>query len=114
MTKQELETKIQFLENKLSDTQQALKISQEEVETHKRASYEQNKKEKDKQLERDKYKIELEKVTIAYNEMATIFDEYVMVTRNALQQLKGLTKASVMLEENLTQKIKNFNKGDNK
>lgn len=114
MTKQELETKIQFLENKLSDTEQALKIAQEEVETHKRASYQQNKQEQDKQLERDKYKMELEKVTIAYNEMAQIFDDYIKVTRNSLKQLEGLTQASVMLEDNLTQKIKNFNKGDNK
>lgn len=101
------------LENK-QDLELSLKIAREEVDTHKKASFEQNKKMNEMQLERDTIKKQYESVTIAYNEMAEIFEEYVKTTRNSLKQLEGLAQSSVMLENNITQKIKNFNKGDKK
>ena len=97
--------------NKLQDLEQQIKIAQENVETHKRASFEQTKQLKELQLERDTYKREIEKLEKAYNFIAQLFDEYVNVFRNTIGQLNGLTQATVMLEKNLTDKIKNFNKG---
>lgn len=104
MTKEEAISKVQDLE-------QRLKIAEENVETHKRASFEQTKQVKESQLERDTYKREIEKLEKAYNFIAQLFDEYVNVFRNTIGQLSGMTQATVMLEKNLTDKIKNFNKG---
>lgn len=104
MTKDELEYKVKDLE-------QQLKISQENEETHKKASYQQVQDLKKIQLERDTIKQDYEKISKAYNGLAQLFDEYVQVSRNSLQQLQGLTQASAMLEQNVTQKIINFNKG---
>lgn len=96
---------------KIEDLEQRLKIAEENVETHKRASFEQNKKQKELQLERDTMKQEVEKLEKAYNVIAELFDEYIQTSRNYLKQFELLSKASVMLEQNLTQKIKNFNQG---
>lgn len=104
MTKEEALLKIQDLE-------QRLKIAEENVETHKRASFEQTKQHKELQLQRDTIKQEFEKLEKAYNIIAKLFDEYVGVFRNSLGQLSGLTQATVMLEKNITEKITNFNKG---
>lgn len=99
---------------KKEELELSLKIATEEVDTHKRAAYEQTKKLNEVQLERDTIKKQYESVTIAYNEMAEIFEDYVKMSRNSLKQLEGLAQASVMLENNITEKIKNFNKGDKK
>jgi hypothetical protein len=104
MTKDELEYKVRDLE-------QQLKISQENEETHKKASFNQSQDIKKIQLERDEIKREHEKLVKAYNGLAQIFDEYLFVSQNSLKQLEGLTQASVMLEKNVTQKIQNLNKG---
>lgn len=104
MTKDELEYKVRDLE-------QQLKISQENEETHKKASFGQSQDIKKIQLERDELKREHEKLVKAYNGLAQIFDEYLFVSQNSLKQLEGLTQASVMLEKNVTQKIQNLNKG---
>lgn len=111
ITKEQLQQKLSLLDYKVKDLEQKLKVAQEEAETHKRASFEQNRKEKEKQLERDTIKQDYEKLTKAYNGLAQLFDEYVQVSKNSLQQLQGLTQASAMLEQNVTQKIINFNKG---
>lgn len=111
MTKDELQIQLSKLNKKTSDLEQKLKIAEENVETHKRASYDQNKLVKETILEKDSIKINHEKLTTAYNELVQLFDDYVQVSRNSLQQLQGLTKASVMLEKHITQKIENFNKG---
>ena len=99
---------------KKQDLELSLKIAREEVDTHKKASFEQTKKMNEAQLERDTIKKQYESITIAYNEMAEIFEDYVKMSRNSLKQLEGLAQASVMLEKNITEKIKNFNKGDKK
>lgn len=96
---------------KVKDLEQRLKIAEENVETHKRASFEQTKQVKDIQLQRDTIKKEFEKLEKAYNFVAQLFDEYANVFRNTIGQLNGITQATVMLEKNLTEKIKNFNKG---
>ena len=111
MTKDEILLELKKVQRINEDLQNQLKIAKEEVETHKRASFEQNKVDKEKQLERDTIKQDYEKLSKAYNGLAQLFDEYVQVSRNSLQQLQGLTKASVMLEKHITQKIENFNKG---
>lgn len=111
MTKDEILLELKKVQRINEDLQNQLKIAKEEVETHKRASFEQNKVDKEKQLERDTIKQEYEKLTKAYNGLAQLFDEYVQVSRNSLQQLQGLTQASAMLEQNVTQKIINYNKG---
>ena len=111
MTKDEILLELKKVQRINEDLQNQLKIAKEEVETHKRASFEQNKVDKEKQLERDTIKQDYEKLSKAYNDLVQLFDEYVQVSRNSLQQLQGLTQASAMLEKNVTQKIENFNKG---
>lgn len=111
MTKDEILLELKKVQRINEDLQNQLKIAKEEVETHKRASFEQNKVDKEKQLERDTIKQDYEKLSKAYNGLAQLFDEYVQVSRNSLQQLQGLTQASAMLEQNVTQKIINYNKG---
>lgn len=102
------------LEKKVKDTndlENRLKIAEENVETHKKASFEQSKHLKELQLQRDTIKRDYEKLEKAYNFIAQLFDEYNTVFKNTIGQLSGLSQATVMLEKNLTEKIKNFNKG---
>lgn len=111
MTKEELLKELDKKDYIIKDLEQQLKISQENEETHKKASYQQVQDVKKIQLERDEIKREHEKLVKVYNGLANIFDEYLFVSQNTLQQLEGLTKASVMLEKQITQKIKNLNEG---
>lgn len=111
MTKEELLKELKKKDYIIRDLEQRLKISQENEETHKRASYQQVQDVKKIQLERDEIKREHEKLVQAYNNLAKIFEEYLKVSQNTLKQLEGLTQASVMLEKQITQKIENINKG---
>lgn len=111
MTKDELLKVLDKKDYIIKDLEQRLKISQENEETHKKASYQQTQDVRKIQLERDEIKREKEKLVEAYNGLAKVFDEYLMVSKNTLKQLEGLTQASVMLEKNVTQKIENINKG---
>lgn len=118
MTKAELEQQVLKYEkeiNKLKlnneDLQLKLKIAQDNVETHKRASFEQTKEVNQAKKIKDEAQLESQKLENSYNLLAQIFDEYVSISRNTLKQLEGLSQASVMLEKNVTQKIQNFNKG---
>jgi chromosome segregation ATPase len=111
MTKEELIQQNEILKQKLEGLDQQLKIANENVETHKKAAFETTKQMKEIQLVKDEIKREYEKLEKAYNLVAQVFDEYVRVNRNSLQQLQSLSQASVWLEQNVTQKIQNINKG---
>ena len=111
ITKEQLLKELNKKDYTIRDLEQQIKISKENEETHKKASFNQVQDVKKIQLERDEIKKEHEKLIQAYNGLAQIFDEYLFVTKNSLQQLEGLTKASVMLEKQITQKIENINKG---
>lgn len=111
MTKEQLELKLLKYEQEIESLEQRLKVAEENVETHKKASFDQTKELKEIQKVKEEVIQEYKKLEVGYNALAQIFDEYVTISRNTLQQLQGITQASAMLEKNVTQKIQNLNKG---
>ena len=111
MTKAELQVLVAKQQKQLEEYKQRMTIAEDNAEVHKKASYEQAKKDRERQKEFEVSKMQYEKLSTSYNNLAKIFDEYMTIGKNTLSQLQGLTKASVMLEKHITQKIKNFNEG---
>ena len=111
MTKAELQVLVAKQQKQLEEYKQRMTIAEDNAEVHKKASYEQAKKDRERQKEFEKTLGDYTKLSSSYNTLAKLFDEYMAIGKNTLSQLQGLTKASVMLEKHITQKIKNFNEG---